>query len=69
MDADELVRLADVREVIGDLTELLQEMPDVVKRMLTSEAHLDVEVWIPRLRQILNQQEVGDPSDQNDMFA
>ena len=68
MATDELIRLQDVRESFGELVDSLEDIPDILKRALISEAKFDSEVWARRLREAITPRDVELPSDQNDLF-
>ena len=62
-------RLQDAREILSELADALDDVPDVVKRMLTHETQFDPAGWIQRLRSILAPEEAEDaPPGQNDFF-
>lgn len=65
---DELFRLQEAREVLGDVLDGLTEVPDVLKRMLATEAHFDVDGWVRRLRTMLRSDLTEVAKDQNDLF-
>ncbi len=60
-------QLQEAREIMGELLEVFEDMPDVLDRMLATEAHVDVTAWRRRLRTILHE-EHGDGIDQSDLF-
>jgi hypothetical protein len=66
--SDEAFRMQEAREVMGDLLDALDEVPDVLRRLLANEAHLDVEAWVRRLRELLRTT-TPEPVDQNDLFT
>ena len=66
--SDELFRLEENREILGDLADALEEVPDVVKRMLSHETHFDAAAWAKRLRAALTNQESDVHREQNDFF-
>lgn len=66
---DELFRLQEARETIGDLADALNDLPDVIKRMLAREAGLDIEAWVQRLRVVLRADFPEAPLDQSDLFV
>lgn len=68
MATDELIRLQDVRESFGELVDSLEDIPDILKRALLSEAKFDSEVWARKLRDAISAKGVELPSDQNEMF-
>jgi hypothetical protein len=66
--SDEYMRLQETREIVGELSEALDDVPDVVKRMLNHEAHFDATAWAQRLKQALRP-ETGEPTgEQNELF-
>jgi hypothetical protein len=65
---DEALRVQEVQEVASDLLDALEDVPDVLRRLLANEAHFDVEVWVRRLRELLRGA-VPEPADQNDLFT
>ncbi len=68
VDDGELMQLTEAREAIGELAEVLDELPDVLKRMLSREGQLDTEVWVRRLRGALADRFLDDATDQNELF-
>lgn len=67
--SDEYLRLQETREIVGELAEALDDVPDVVKRMLSHEAHFDASAWSQRLKTALRP-ETGELTDeQNELFA
>lgn len=65
---DEALRVQEVREIAGDLLEGLEDVPDVLRRVLATEARFDVETWTRRLRELLRTP-MPEPADQNDLFT
>jgi len=65
---DEALRMQEVREVAGDLLDALEDVPDVLRRVLSNEARFDVETWTRRLRELLRTG-VPEPAEQNDLFT
>ncbi len=66
--SDEQFRMQEARAVLGDLIDALDDVPDVLRRMLITEARFDVPAWIRRLRN-LTKLEVPEGSDeQNELF-
>ena len=61
-------RIEEAREVVNDLVDGLNDVPDVLKRMLLHEARFDVEFRIRRLRDVTKTAAVESP-DQNDLFG
>jgi hypothetical protein len=65
---DEQFRLQEAREVFGELLDTLDELPDMLKRVLAREAHFDTEGWVRRLRTALGATESAH-AEQNDLFG
>ncbi len=65
---DELLRLQEAREVVGELADALDDVPDVVKRMLNHEASFDAAAWAQRLRVALRPDPDEQSLAQNDLF-
>src|SRR5262245_16889991 len=42
---DELFRLQEAKEIVAELLESFDSMPDVIKRLLVNEARFDVDGW------------------------
>ncbi len=66
--SDEHFRIQEAREILTDLLDTLDEVPDVVARMLSTEARLDVAQWKRRLRTFL-QTDSTSTDEQNELFA
>lgn len=65
--SDEQFRMEEAREILGDLLEGLEDVPDVLRRMLATEAHFDLGTWVRRLKTFLKT-ETGAAADQSDLF-
>ncbi len=52
-------RMQEAREVMGDLLDALEDMPDVLRRMLTTEAQFDVSAWLRRLKALTRVESEG----------
>lgn len=65
---DELLRLQEAREIVGELADALDDVPDVVKRMLNHEANFDAAAWAQRLRVSLQPDTSEQSLAQNDLF-
>lgn len=65
--SDEQFRIQEAREILSDLVDALQDIPDVLRRMLLTEARFDVEAWTRRLREALRSTIPAIP-EQNDLF-
>lgn len=66
--SDEAFRMLEAREVLGDLLDSLDQVPDVLRRLLANEAHLEVDAWVRRLRELLRTT-AAETADQNDLFT
>jgi hypothetical protein len=65
--SDERFRVQEAREMLSDLLDALDDVPDVVARMLSAEARFDVTDWRRRLQTFLKSE--GDTGgDQSDLF-
>lgn len=64
----EQFRMEEAREMLGDLLEALTDVPDVVRRLLLTEAHVDVPAWVRRLKSFL-EEDASEPKEQNDLFS
>jgi hypothetical protein len=66
---DEGVRYQEILEALGDLEDALSDIPDVMKRMLATEAQMDVDGWQRRIKALIKT-DPGDalPDPQNDLF-
>ncbi len=65
---DELLRMQEAREIVGELADALDDGPDVVKRMLNHEASFDAAAWAERLRVSLRPDPGEQSLAQNDLF-
>ena len=64
----EAFQMEEARAVLLDLIDALGDVPDVLRRMLMTEAKIDVEAWSRRLRTLVRSAEY--PSDeQNELFG
>lgn len=66
--SDEEFRTQEAREVMSDLLDALDDLPDVLRRMLAVEAHFDVPAWVRRIRTIVRTEAVDVPG-QSELFA
>lgn len=67
---DEAFRMQEVREILGDLADALDDIPDVVRRLLANEAKFDADLWMRRLRGALRADGVPPVDEsQNDLFG
>ena len=65
--SDEQFRMQDAREVMGDMLDALDDVPDVLRRVLATEAQFDVVAWVRRLK-ALTKVEVEASEDQPELF-
>jgi hypothetical protein len=67
---EDAIRIQEARETLGDLADALDDIPDVVRRLLASEARFDVDLWMRRLRNLLRAEGAKIPDEsQNDLFG
>jgi len=66
--SDEALRVQEVREVLDELLEGLDAVPDVLRRVLVNEAHFDADAWVRRLRALVRNPS-AEPVEQNDLFV
>jgi hypothetical protein len=66
--SDEVLRMQEAREILGDLADGLADVPDVLRRMLATEAKLDVDMWVRRLRNVLKAEGAEADVPQSDLF-
>ena len=67
--SDEQLREQEIREVLADLQDAFEGFPDVLDRMLATEARFDVAAWTRRLRALLGTDAVRSTTDQSDLFV
>lgn len=63
---DAQFQVQEARAVLEDLLDDLREVPDVLRRMLATEARFEVDAWVRRLRGLLKDDSEPDP--QEDLF-
>jgi hypothetical protein len=66
--SDEHFRIQEAREMLSDLLDALDDIPDVLARMLSSEARFDVAGWRRRLHSFLKTDLAEASDDQSDLF-
>ena len=66
--SDEILRMHEVREMLGDLADGLADIPDVLRRMLANEARFDVDLWTRRIRGALKTEGTDADVPQSDLF-
>ncbi len=65
---EEQLRVQEIREVLTDLQDAFESFPDVLDRMLATEARFDVGAWTRRLRALLGTDAARSAADQSDLF-
>jgi hypothetical protein len=63
----EQFRMQEAREVLGDMLDALEDVPDVLRRVLATEAQFDVAAWVRRLK-ALHKGEVEASEGQPELF-
>jgi hypothetical protein len=66
--SDEHFRTQEAREILSDMLDALDDVPDVLSRMLSSEARFDVAGWRRRLHSFLKTDLAEAATDQSDLF-
>lgn len=66
--SEEQFRVQELREVLGDILDAFEGFPDVLDRMLATEARFDVPAWTRRLKTLLDTEAVRSTTEQNDLF-
>jgi hypothetical protein len=70
VSSDDSLRLHEVLEILSDLSDTFDDLPDVMRRMLLNEAKLDVELWLRRMRRVLRTDGVPEGEiGQNELFS
>jgi hypothetical protein len=68
--SDDSLRLHEVLEIVSDLADTFEDLPDVMRRMLHNEAKLDVELWLKRMRRVLRLDVIPEADvGQNELFG
>jgi hypothetical protein len=65
--SEEQFRIQEARATLADLVDALDDIPDVLRRMLLTEARLDVARWERRIRALV-QSDAEHPDEQNELF-
>jgi hypothetical protein len=60
-------RMQEARAIMGDLMDALDDVPDVLRRVLATEAKFDVAMWVKRLR-ALTRVEPEPTDEQSELF-
>lgn len=67
---EEFVRMEEARTLATDLVDALSDLSPLLRRVLATEGHFDVDRWEERLKGFLTPPEDDDrPSPQTDIFA
>ena len=66
--SDEAFKIQEVREMLSDIADDLSDVPDVLRRMLATEAHFDVDMWVRRLRSAGKLEGAESLAGQSDLF-
>jgi hypothetical protein len=67
---DEALRMQEVRAILADLVDALDDIPDVVRGLLAREARFDVDLWMRRVRGALRAEGAPEPdASQNELFG
>lgn len=64
----EQFQMQEARAVMGDLVDGLEDVPDVLRRMLQTEAQFDVAAWLRRLRALIRAEGHEGSDEQSDFF-
>ena len=67
--SDQQFKMQEAREMLGDMLDALDDVPDVLARMLVAEAHFDVATWRSRLHALLREDTASASDDQSDLFS
>jgi len=67
---DAALRMQEVRAILADLVDALDDIPDVVRGLLAREARFDVDLWMRRVRGALRAEGAPEPdASQNELFG
>ena len=66
---DQQFQIQEAMEMLADMLDALEEIPDVLDRMLVAEAQFDVAQWRRRIQALLRADGPEVPDDQNDLFG
>ena len=66
---DQQFQIQEALEMLADMLDSLEEISDVLDRMLVAEAQFDVANWRGRLQALLRADGPEVPDDQNDLFG
>jgi hypothetical protein len=64
----EQFQMQEARAIMADLMDELGDVPDVLRRMLQTEAHFDVAAWIRRLHTLTREGTHEASDEQSDFF-
>jgi len=66
--SDERFRVQEAREIITDLLDALDDIPDVLARVLSAEARFEVSDWRARLQTFIRSESM-ESGEQSDLFG
>lgn len=66
---DEHFQIQEARDILADLLDALDDVPDVLARMLAAEARFDVARWKQRLQALVRDDGTEGAGDQSDLFG
>jgi len=67
--SDQQFQMQEAVEMLADMLDALDDIPDVLDRMLVAEARFDVAAWKRRLQALLRADGLEASEDQNDLFS
>lgn len=67
--SDQHFQIREVREALADILDALEDIPDVLRRMLAAEAKFEVDAWRSRLHALLRLETPEASENQSDLFA
>ncbi len=67
--SDQHFQMQEAVETLADMVDALDDIPDVLGRVLVAEAHFDVASWKDRLQTLLRADVPEASGDQNDLFG
>ena len=66
---DEAMRLHAASETLSDIADAMADMTDVMRRMLHNEARFDVDLWLRRIRRVLQAEAGSTEREQSELFG
>ncbi len=67
--SDQHFQIQEVREALADILDALEDIPDVLGRMLAAEAKFDVPAWRSRIHALLRVETPEASENQSDLFG